>query len=263
MLVDSHCHLNKLNLTRYGGKLESLIEKTKTEGIEYILCIGLNLVDKPEIIGITNRFDNVSASLGLHPNEAVQGEHEPTVMELAESVDHANVVSVGETGLDYCSYSSEIDLNTMRDRFRRHIQAAIKVHKPLVIHSRNAQTDTIQIMQEEKAELVGGVVHCFTENLETAKQAINLNFYISFSGIVTFKNAGNVAEVAKQIPLEKMLIETDAPYLTPVPFRGKNNEPQYVRYTAECIAKLKNTSLYEVAKKTTENFYRLFLSNRS
>ena len=254
MLVDSHCHLDMLDLTPYEGKLEFLIEKAKSVGVEHILCVDVDLVNAPRVIEIAEQFNTVSASVGLHPSEKV--DCELIMTELIELASHPKVIAIGETGLDY--YYNKTGLDEMRNRFRRHIQVAIKLAKPLIIHSRNAPMDTIQIMQEENAKTVGGVIHCFTESWKMAKQAMDLNFYISFSGIVTFKNAKNVSEVAKQVPLENMLIETDAPYLAPVPFRGKKNEPQYVRYVAEYLAKLKNTSLNEVAKKTTENFYQLF-----
>ncbi|WP_267256445.1 TatD family hydrolase [Coxiella endosymbiont of Ornithodoros maritimus] len=254
MFVDSHCHLNMLDLAHYGGDLGALIEKAKSVGVEHILCVGVDLMHAQAVIQIAAHFENVSASVGLHPSEKV--DHEPTVQTLIEVANHPKVVAIGETGLDY--YYNHSELGKMRDRFRCHVQAALKLKKPLIIHSRSAQTDTIQIMQEENAQSVGGVMHCFTGNWEMAEQAMKLGFYISFSGIVTFKNAKNVAEVTKKVPLEKMLIETDAPYLAPVPYRGKKNEPQYIPYVAECIAELKNIPLNEVARKTTENYYHLF-----
>lgn len=255
MLVDSHCHLDMLDLIPYEGKLGSLIKKAKSAGVEHILCVGIDLINASRIIKISEQFNNVSASVGLHPNKEV--DFELTVAELIKLASHPKVIAIGETGLDY-HYYNKIDVEEMQNNFRLHIRAAIKLSKPLIVHSRNAQEDTIQIMQEEKAEIVGGVIHCFTESWEMAKKAMDLGFYISFSGIVTFKNAKNIAEVAKRIPLEKMLIETDAPYLAPEPFRGKKNEPQYVRYVAEYIANLKNASLNTVARKTTENYYYLF-----
>lgn len=254
MLVDSHCHLDMLDLTPYGGKLESLVEESKNVGVERILCVCVNLQKAQKIIAIAEQFDNVSASVGLHPSEKVV--REPSSFDLAKLANHPKVVAIGETGLDY--YYNSTDLDMMRNRFRRHIQAAVKVGKPLIIHTRNAHADTIKIMREENAKIVGGVMHCFTESWEMAQEAMDLGFYISFSGIVTFKNAKNVAEIAKRVNLEKMLIETDSPYLAPVPFRGKKNEPQYVRYIAEAISKLKNVSFNEVARKTTQNYYELF-----
>ncbi|MFW0072667.1 MAG: TatD family hydrolase [Coxiella-like endosymbiont] len=254
MFVDSHCHLNMLDLKPYEGDLSVLVKKAKIKGIDHILCVGTNLVHAQTIIEIAERFKNVSASVGLHPNEKVN--HEPTTQEIIKLADHPKVVAIGETGLDY--YYNNSGLEIMRDRFRSHIRAALKLRKPLIIHSRNAPIDTIRIMQEENAKMVRGVMHCFTESWNIAKQALELGFYISFSGIITFKNAANIAEVAVRTPLEKILIETDAPYLTPVPYRGIKNEPQYVRYVAERIAKLKNIAVDEIARKTTENYFNLF-----
>ena len=245
-----------LDLTPYGGKLESLIKRAKNVGVEHILCVGTDLINASRIIEIAEQFNNVSASIGIHPSEKT--DCELTVIELVKLASHPKVIAIGETGLDYHRHGKTGLYRMQQAQFRHHIQAAIELNKPLIIHSRNASVDTIQIMREEKAKSVSGVIHCFTESWEMAKQMMELGFYISFSGIVTFKNAKNVARVAELVPLEKMLIETDAPYLTPVPFRGKKNEPQYVQYIAEYIAKLKNTSLNEVAGKTTENYYRLF-----
>ena len=255
MLVDSHCHLNMLELDPYDGDLGALIEKANSMGVEHILCVGVDLVHAQTVIEIAEYYNNVSASVGLHPSEKV--DREPNVQELIELAEHPKVVAIGETGLDY--YYNKTGLEIMRDRFRRHIQAAIKLKKPIIVHSRNAREDTICILQEENAAKVRGVMHCFTENWEMAQQAMALGFYISFSGIVTFHNAKNVAEVAQKVPLDKMLIETDAPYLAPVPYRGKKNEPQYVRYVAEQIANLKNKSFAEVAQRTTQNYFDLFM----
>ena len=254
MFVDSHCHLHMLDLSPYKGDLGALIKRAKIMGVEHILCVCVNLEHAKTVIEVANYFENVSASIGLHPSEKVQ--HEPSTHELIELADQSKVVAIGETGLDY--YYNKSGLEKMRSRFRRHIQAAKKLNKPLIIHSRNARMDTIQIMKEESVQSIGGVMHCFTESWEMAKQIMKLGFYISFSGIVTFKNTNNITEVVKKVPLEKMLIETDAPYLAPVPHRGKRNEPQYLPQVAVRIAQLKNVLLDEVAKKTTENYYRLF-----
>jgi TatD DNase family protein len=255
MLVDSHCHLNLLDLTPYHENLGELIEETKRAGVEHLLCVGIDLVTTKDVLDIAERFNQVSASVGLHPSTIV--EEEPTVEALVELAKHPRVVAIGETGLDYYHNTEQLEL--MRDRFRRHIQAALQLNKPVIVHSRNAQIDTIRILQEEKADRVRGVMHCFTESIEMAEQAMALNFYISISGIVTFANAGNVASVARQVPLDRLLIETDSPYLTPVPYRGKKkNEPKYVRYVAERIAELKGISFEEVAKQTTQNYDDLF-----
>jgi len=192
--------------------------------------------------------------VGLHPNSQV--EKEPLVDALAELANSTDVVAIGETGLDY--YRSEGELEWQRQRFRTHIRAAKKVKKPLIIHSREARTDVIKILEEEGADNVGGVMHCFVDDWETAESAMKLGFYISFSGIVTFKNAKEVQEVAKKVPLERLLIETDSPYLTPVPYRGKPNQPGYVRYVAEFLAELRNEEYAAIAEQTTANFFQLF-----
>ena len=245
-----------LNLEAYNGHLGMLIEQAKRFDVDYILCIGVDLKNAHYIIDIAQQFKNVFASVGVHPSEKLEITEEPSVQDLIELADHPKVIAIGETGLDY--YYNDSGLDIMRERFRRHIRAAIKIKKPLVIHTRKAQIDTITILQEENAEKIRGVMHCFTENLEMAKKAMALNFYISFSGIITFKNAKEVNQVAKIIPLEKILIETDAPYLTPHPYRGKPNEPQYVRFIAEHLARLKNIPLQKVARQTTNNFFSLF-----
>lgn len=254
MFVDSHCHLNLLNLAAYQGDLDVLVNQTKTVGVEQMLCVGIDLEHAQDVITIAERYSCVYASVGLHPSE--NREHDVTADELLKFIVHPKVIAVGETGLDY--YYNKENLDRMRDRFRIHIRVAKQIKRPLIIHSRNARKDTIDIMREEKADEVGGVMHCFTESWEMAQQAMELGFYISFSGIVTFKNAKEITEVAKKVPLERMLIETDAPYLAPVPYRGKPNEPQYIRFIAKKIAELKNISVEEVGRITTNNFIKLF-----
>ena len=254
MLIDSHCHLNILDLDADNGDLGALIERAKNVGVDHILCVGINIENAQAVIDVAQQFKQVSASVGLHPSETV--ETEPTVMELVKWADHPKVVAIGETGLDF--YYNKTGLDNMRERFRVHIRAALKSKKPLIIHTRDARQDTINIMREENASQVGGVMHCFTESWQMAQEAMELGFYISFSGIVTFKNAKNVVEVAQQVPMDKMLIETDAPYLTPDPYRGKPNEPQYVRFVAERIAKIKGISYEEVVEQTGQNFSQLF-----
>lgn len=254
MLVDSHCHLNMLNLDIYNGDLGALIDRAKSVGVEHILCVGVDIENAQTVINIADQFSGVSASIGLHPSEKVI--KEPTVKQLVTLANHPKVIAIGETGLDY--YYNNSGLDVMRERFRTHIRAALEINKPIIIHSRGAHEDTIRIMREENASQVKGVMHCFTESLKMAQDAMALDFLISFSGIVTFKNAKNVADVAKKVPLECMLIETDAPYLTPVPYRGKPNEPQYVRFVAEHLAKLKETTFEIVADQTTQNFQTVF-----
>jgi len=252
-LVDSHCHLNMLE-----GDLSTIIDSAKEVGVETILCVGVDLENSQGAIAIAERFPQVWASVGLHPSHKI--ESETAKQEYLNLAKNKKVVAIGETGLDY--YYNKEGLDEMRESFRSQIRLARELNKPLIIHTRDAREDTLKIMREERATEVGGVMHCFTESLEMAEAAMELGFYISFSGIVTFNKAENVAAVAKQIPLERMLIETDAPYLTPVPFRGKPNQPQYVRFVAQRIAELKNCAVELVAQKTTENFYNLFKCQR-
>jgi TatD DNase family protein len=254
MIVDSHCHLNMLNLEKYDGDLAALVNATHESGVGTMLNVGVDLETAQEVIDVANRFDHVYASAGLHPSD-VKGQV-PTRDQLLHFINQPKVVAIGETGLDY-HYNSE-DLEQMRASFRLHIQLSKETKKPLIIHTRDAREDTIAIMREEGAGDIGGVMHCFTESWEMAEQALEMGFYISFSGIVTFKNAKELQIVAEKVPLERILIETDSPYLTPTPFRGKPNEPQYVRYVADKIAELKGLRFDEVAKATTDNFRSLF-----
>jgi TatD DNase family protein len=252
--VDSHCHLDQLDLTSYEGELPRALLFAKDEGVGHFLCVCITLQDFPHMLKIVKEYPHVSASVGLHPNEAV--EQEPTVEELVLLAEDPKVVAIGETGLDY--YRSVGNLDWQRARFRAHIQAAKQIQKPLIVHSRQAREDTLKILKEEDASSVGGVMHCFTEDLQMANAAMDLGFYISFSGIVTFQNAKELQKVATEIPLDRMLIETDSPYLAPVPFRGKTNQPAYVRYVAEFIAKLRGIDVSIVAKVTTDNFFTCF-----
>lgn len=253
-LVDSHCHLNLLDLDAYQGNLTQLIEETEKQGVVHFLCVCINLKDFPKVLEIAKAYSQVSASLGLHPNEEV--EQEPNIDDLVNLATDKNVVAIGETGLDY--YRSTGELEWQRQRFRQHIRAAKLLRKPLIIHTRQAREDTIQILKEERADEVGGVMHCFTEDWHTAQQALDLNFYISFSGIVTFRNAVEIQEVAKRVPLDRMLIETDSPYLAPAPYRGKPNQPAYVKLVAEQLAQLRGVNSVELAEQTTQNFFKLF-----
>jgi TatD DNase family protein len=251
MLVDSHCHLDFPELA---DKLDAVVAAMSDHQVTHALCISVTLQDFPRVRAIAERFEHVYGSVGVHPDypdvPEVVGE------ELLRLANHPKIVAIGETGLDY--YRIKENREWQRQRFRTHIRAARSCGKPLVVHMRDAAADTLRIMREEKAGDVGGVMHCFTEDWETARAAMDLGFYISFSGIVTFKNAGSLRDVAKQVPLEQMLVETDSPYLAPVPYRGKTNEPALVRYVAEEIARLRGTELAEVAAKTTQNFFHLF-----
>lgn len=229
------------------------------EKIGHALCVCVTLDKFPEVLSLAEQFENFYASVGVHPDyENIQ---EPTVHQLVELAEHSKVVAIGETGLDYFRLTG--DLEWQRERFRTHIRAAIIAQKPLIIHTRKAVDDTLNIMREEGAERIGGVLHCFTESLEMALAAIEMGFYISFSGIVTFKNALEIKEVVKMIPLNRMLIETDSPYLAPTPFRGQTNQPAYVKYVAQEIAQLRGISLEAVAEATTANFFTLFKQARS
>lgn len=254
MLVDSHCHLDRLDLTAHDGNLSSVLSAAKKVGVNHILCVSIDKDNALTVVEIAENYPDVSASIGVHPNE--EADLDFTYDELIAKANHKSIVAIGETGLDY--YRSTGDLTWQQERFRRHIRAAKHTQKPLIVHTRDAREDTLRILREEKAEEIGGVLHCFTENWEMAQQAIALNFYISFSGIITFQNASALREVAKLVPLNKLLIETDAPYLAPVPYRGKPNEPAYVYHVAAALAQLRNVTFDEIAKNTTENFYRLF-----
>lgn len=256
-LVDSHCHLDCLKLKNWENGLDGALDEAKNLGVGHFLCVSITWEKYPAMLALVEDKSNVSVSVGVHPNE--KNKHDPSVAELVELASASDkVVAIGETGLDY--FRSEGDLEWQRDRLRRHIAAAKQLKKPLIIHNRESSPDTLRILKEEGADEVGGVMHCFVENWEIAKQAMELNFYISFSGIVTFKSATELHEVASRLPMDKMLVETDAPYLAPVPFRGKVNQPGYVRYVAEHIAALRNTSVEEIAERTTENFFALFKS---
>ena len=222
--------------------------------VGHALCVSVTLDKFPEVLKLAELYDNFYASVGVHPD--YEDIEEPSVGALVSLAQHPKIVAIGETGLDYFRLTG--DLEWQRERFRTHIRAAILANKPLIIHTRSAAEDTIRIMREEGANKVGGVMHCFTENLEVALQAIELGFYISFSGIVTFKNATQIKEVAQAIPLDKILVETDSPYLAPVPFRGKTNQPAYVKYVAQEIANLRGISLDAVMQATTQNFFTLF-----
>jgi TatD DNase family protein len=251
VLVDSHCHINFPELA---GDLEGVIARMRAAGVTHALCVSVSLETFPEVLAIGERFPNIYASVGVHPDQ--HGGAEPTAERLAELAAHPRVVAIGETGLDY--YRETGDLTWQRQRFRTHIQAARRCSKPLIIHTRQAPEDTLEILRSERADEVGGVMHCFTESLSVAEQAMAMNFYISFSGIVTFKNSRALQEVANQVPLERMLVETDSPYLAPSPYRGKTNEPAYVRCVAEQISQIKRLDFSQVAQATSANFFSLF-----
>jgi TatD DNase family protein len=254
MYVDSHCHLDFPELAQ---RLPAVLAAMAEAQVTHALCISVNLPQLPGVLDIAARTANVHASVGVHPD--YEDTEEPSVASLCALARAAKVVAIGETGLDY--YRLTGDLEWQRARFRTHIRAARECGRPLVIHTRSAAADTLSIMREEGAAEAGGVMHCFTESWDVAQAAMDLGFYISFSGIVTFKNARALQDVATRVPLERMLIETDAPYLAPVPFRGKTNEPAYVRHVGEAIARLRGVPPDEIARVTTANFFKLFKIN--
>ncbi len=251
MLVDSHCHLDFPELA---GRIDQILESMAAAGVAHALCASVSMERFPGMLALVTAHPELFAAVGVHPDTREAAE--PDIASLVELASHPKVVAVGETGLDY--FRQEGDLEWQRDRFRTHIRAARLSGKPLIIHTRAAAADTLRLMREEGAELAGGVMHCFTETLEVAEAAMAMGFCISFSGIVTFKNAQDLKELVRQLPLERILIETDSPYLAPVPNRGRINEPAYVLHVAEEIARLRGIAIEEVARVTTENFFRLF-----
>ena len=250
-LVDSHCHIDFEPL---GNNIDCVLSNAKENQIAYMLCVSVNLTDFPRVLSLAHEHDHIFASVGVHPNET-PGET-IDVDNLVSLGNDPQIIAIGETGLDY--FRSEGNLDWQRDRFRGHIEAAQMLSKPLIIHTRDAGTDTIQIMKENNANRVGGVMHCFADDWSIARQALDLGFYISFSGIVTFKTADKIREVALKTPIDRILVETDAPYLAPIPHRGKTNEPAFVRHTAEFVADIRDMPIEEFAHKTTGNFFMLF-----
>jgi TatD DNase family protein len=259
MLVDSHCHLDRVDLTPYGGDFARLVAATRDAGVGHQLCVAIDLAAYPAMLALVEPFAEISVSVGVHPNEDESGELD--VDELVRLAAHPRNVAIGETGLDYF-HGAEAQRERQRERFRAQIAAARAARKPLIIHSRDARADTLRILEEEGAREVGGVMHCFTEDWDTAARAMDLGFAISFSGIVTFKNAAALREVARRVPEDRLLIETDSPYLAPVPHRGKPNEPRHVRHVAELLAELRGVRAEALAASTAENFFRVFPAAR-
>ena len=256
MFIDSHCHLD---FPEFKSRLPEVLANMKSSHVSHALCVSVDIPDFPNVLKLAQDHDNLYASVGVHPD--YEDTTEPSLEFLVNTATaHPKIVAIGETGLDYYrmadrSYES---MEWQRNRFRTHIRAALKAKKPLIIHTRSASFDTIKIMKEEGADGIGGVMHCFTESYEVAKQAMDLGFYISFSGIVTFKSAKELQETCRQIPLDRMLIETDSPYLAPIPYRGKTNEPAWVSKVGEFIADLKGVPTNMVADQTSNNFYQCF-----
>lgn len=251
LLVDSHCHLNFDPLV---SDLPAVLGRARDNGVGHMLCVSVTLEAFPQVRDLAGAHSNIYASVGVHPNE--KAGRDPTVEDLTGLAADPRIVAIGETGLDYYRTAGTVDWQ--QERFRRHIRAAKATGKPLIIHTRDAAADTVRIMAEEGAGAAGGVMHCFTESWEVARAALDMNFYISFSGIVTFRNAEALRDVARRVPTDRLLVETDAPYLAPVPFRGKPNEPAYVRYVAECVAGLRGLPFEALAEQTTRNFFELF-----
>ncbi len=254
MLIDSHCHLDRIDLAPFDNDFDRMMDNAREEGIEHILCVSIDLENYPAMVELVGHREEVSVSVGVHPND--HDRHEPTVEELVELAADPRNVAIGETGLDY--FRSDGDLGWQQERFRRHIRAAKQCRKPLIIHTRAAREDTLAILEEEGADRVGGVLHCFTEDWAMAEKGLEMGFYISFSGIITFNSAKALREVAAKVPEDRFLIETDAPYLAPVPHRGKPNIPHYVRHVADCLAEVRGTSSRRIAEVSGENYRRLF-----
>ena len=254
-LIDSHCHLN---LDGLAERLPEVLANARHNDVSHLLAISVDMANYPEVRALADQHDHIFCSVGVHPNTAPDGSEgfEPSTEQLIDLASHARVVGIGETGLDY--FRSEGDLEWQRARFRRHIDAARATQLPLIVHTREATTDTLSVLREGNVGPASGVIHCFTEDWDFAEAALDLGFYLSFSGIVTFKSARQIQEVAAKAPLDRILVETDAPYLAPVPHRGKTNEPAYVKHTAEFVAALRGLSLCELADRTSENFFRLF-----
>lgn len=251
MLVDSHCHLNFPDLVSH---LPEALAAMQANAVSHALVIGVSLPDFPQVLALAEQHAHLFATVGVHPdNPEAEEPSEDLLLSLAQ---HPKVVGIGETGLDY--HWCEGDLEWQHQRFRTHIRAARQAGLPLVVHTRESVADTLRLLKQEGADACGGVMHCFTEDWASACQALDLGFYISISGIVTFKNAAQIKDVASRVPLDRLLVETDSPYLAPVPFRGKQNQPAYVRHVAEQIADLRGESLETIARATTDNFFRLF-----
>ena len=254
-IVDSHCHIDRVDLEAFGGSVESMLSHAKELSVNQFLCVCIDLEHFDQVHNLALQHSNIYASVGVHPTEIIS--KEPSVEKLLELSSSDRVIAIGETGLDYFRVKKD-EADWQRDRFRRHIRASNESEKPLIIHMRDSKEDIIDILQKENAR--SGVMHCFAEDWETAKAALDLGFYISFSGILTFNNANDLREIAKKVPADRLLVETDSPYLTPMPYRGKPNSPAYTYYVAEKLAEVRNTSIDEIAKVTTKNFKNLFFS---
>lgn len=256
MLIDSHCHLDRLDLDAYDNDLNQALEFARSRGVKHMLCVGITMDTFDDVRTIAEAHDDISCSVGIHPlYDAVS---DTDVDLLVEKSKHPKVVAIGETGLDYFYNKEPENHKLQQESFRKHIRAARQAKLPVIVHTRDARQDTIDILREEKAQECGGVLHCFTESLEMAQAALELGFYISFSGIVTFRNAEELREVCRQVPLDRLLIETDSPYLAPVPYRGKTNQPAYVKEVGQFVADLHHISYDELCEITSNNYKTLF-----
>ncbi|AMO57007.1 hydrolase TatD [Endozoicomonas montiporae] len=254
MLIDSHCHLDRLKLDQYDGDLDRAVQAARDAGVERMLCIGIDLDNADAVVDIASRYEDVFASVGVHPLE--KDKPEPSLEKLIQLASHKRVVAIGETGLDY--YYSSDNIPTQQQRFITHLEAAKQCSLPVIIHTRDAREDTLALIDEHADKERAGVLHCFTESWDMAKAAMDMNFYISISGIVTFRNADALRDVVRKMPLDHLLLETDAPYLAPVPHRGKSNEPKYLPDVVKCVASLKGVSQETLAQQTADNFFKLF-----
>ena len=259
MLIDSHCHLDRLKLDDYDDSLDKAVQAARDAGVERMLCISIDFDNADTVIDIAQQYDDVYASVGIHPLE--KDGIEPTVEQLLGFAGRDKVVAIGETGLDY--YYSSANIPVQKERFVTHLQAAVQTRLPVIVHTRDAREDTLALLEEHADKEASGVLHCFTESWEMARAAMDMNFYISISGIVTFRNADALRDVVRKMPLDRLLIETDAPYLAPVPHRGKSNEPKYLPNVAKFVASLKGVSEETLKQQTADNFFRLFPKARS
>ncbi len=256
MLIDSHCHLQSLDLAEFDHNLDQVMQQALANDVKHMLSVCISPQDLPRLHAIADRYPNVSTSVGVHPNDILSNIVDTD--QIITWADHPSCIAIGETGLDYYRTTEPDEQLLQQQMFRAHIQAARSSGKPLIIHTRHAAADTLRLLKQERAAEIGGVMHCFSEDWDIARQALDLNFYISFSGVITFKNADALREVAKKVPIDRLLIETDAPYLAPIPFRGKQNRPAWVRYVAQALSTVREMEYLSLAEHTCNNFYQCF-----